>query len=101
MSTTGNQSTMGSQSGASSDDLRRKAGDVKQSVQELGSVAKQAANEKMGEIRDSANEYYEMGRERVYDYEQSLEDYVREQPVKSVLIAAGVGFLFGACYMRR
>jgi len=109
MSTIGNQS-LGNQS--STDDLRRKAGDVKQSVQELGSVAKQAAgekigelrdtaSEKMGELRDSASEYYERGRDRMYEAEQTVEDYIREQPLKSVLIAAGVGFVLGACYLRR
>jgi len=102
MSTIGNQ-PLGGQSSrdTATDDLRRKAGDVKQSVQELGSVAKAAAGEKMGELRDTATEYYERGRDRVYDAEQSVEDYIRDQPLKSVLIAAGVGFLLGAFYIRR
>lgn len=106
MSTVGNQSaSLGSQSNlgsqSSTDDLRRKAGDVKQSVQDLSTTARAAAEEKLGELKDSASQYYEMGRERVYDAEQSVEDYIRDQPVKAVLIAAGLGFLFGACYMRR
>lgn len=108
MSTIGNQ-PLGGQSMSSgnqsrdnaTEDLRRKAGDVKQSVQELGSVAKAAASEKMGELRDTAADYYERGRERVSDAEQSVEDYIREQPLKSVLLAAGIGFLFGAFYIRR
>ena len=29
------------------------------------------------------------------EWEQGLEDYVREQPIKSLLIAAGVGMLMG------
>jgi len=99
MSTLGNQSTYGGQT--PTEDLRRKAGDVKQSVADLGSTARAAAEEKFGELKDSAGQYYEMGRERVYDAEQSVEEYIRDQPVKSVLIAAGIGFLFGACYMRR
>lgn len=91
----------GSRDTTAAADLRNKAGDVKQSVAELGNVAKQAANEKLTELRDTATEYYEKGRERVVEAEQSMEDYIREQPVKSVLIAAGIGFLFGACYLRR
>ena len=32
---------------------------------------------------------------------ETVEDFVREQPVKSLLIAAGVGFLAGLLVIRR
>ena len=103
MSTAGNQ--VGNQSnatgGSSAEELRKKTADMKQNVADLTATAKQAAGERLGELRDTANQYYEMGRTRVYDAEHTVEDYIRQQPLKSVLIAAGVGFLFGACYIRR
>lgn len=101
MSTAENQVGSQSTTGGSTEELRRKGADVKQNVQDLTTAAKAAAGEKLGELRDTANQYYEMGRNRAFDAEQTVEEYIRQQPLKSVLIAAGVGFLFGACYIRR
>lgn len=104
----GNQATggnavgqTGTTDGGSVDEVRRKTAELKQNAQDLTSAAKAAANEKLGEIRSSANEYYETSRQRVYEAEASVEDYIRDQPVKAMLIAAGVGFFLGACYVRR
>lgn len=66
----------------------------------------------MGDIKDSAGEIvgaererlrgvYERGKERVRDARSGLEGYVREQPVKSLLIAAGAGALVGYLLGRR
>ena len=41
------------------------------------------------------------GREKVRQVEQSIEQYIREQPLKSMLIAAGVGLVLGRFWMRR
>lgn len=41
--------------------------------------------------REKAETLYRRSRERVEAMEGEFEDYVREKPVKSVLIAAGVG----------
>jgi ElaB/YqjD/DUF883 family membrane-anchored ribosome-binding protein len=34
------------------------------------------------------------------EYQENLEGYVREQPVKAILIAAGVGLLVGMLWRR-
>jgi ElaB/YqjD/DUF883 family membrane-anchored ribosome-binding protein len=34
------------------------------------------------------------------EYQENLESYVREQPVKAVLIAAGIGLLVGFLWRR-
>jgi hypothetical protein len=41
------------------------------------------------------------GRDKIHGVASTFEQYVRERPVKSVLTAAGVGLLFGRCWMRR
>ena len=43
----------------------------------------------------------EQGRDNVHGVLCNFEQYVRERPLKSVLIAAGVGLLFGRFWMRR
>lgn len=74
--------------------------ETKQSLREMGAQAKETAQQQIGQLRESAAEYYQQGRERAMQWEQSVEDYVREQPMKSVLIAAGVGMLFGILWRR-
>jgi ElaB/YqjD/DUF883 family membrane-anchored ribosome-binding protein len=64
-------------------------------------VAQDVAQEAMEEIRESAAEYYELGREKVEGAASRFERYVREQPIKSLLIAAGAGLIFGRFWMRR
>ena len=46
-------------------------------------------------MREQAADYYEHGRRRASEMEQSLEQYVQEKPIQSLLIAAGVGMLLG------
>ena len=74
---------------------------VSKDFQELGGTAVEALNEKFGELRDTATEYYEQGKDKCREAEQSLEKFIKEQPLKSVLIAAGAGWLLGRFCMRR
>jgi ElaB/YqjD/DUF883 family membrane-anchored ribosome-binding protein len=63
-------------------------------------AADDAAQEKFNEMRDQASEYYEQGRQRAMEWEHSLEDYVQQQPIKALLIAAGVGAMLGFLWRR-
>jgi ElaB/YqjD/DUF883 family membrane-anchored ribosome-binding protein len=44
-------------------------------------------------VGDTAAEYYEQGREQLESMGQSLEAHIREKPLQSVLLAAGLGML--------
>src|SRR5688572_26805870 len=105
MSRTDNPSQQGNQGGAGG------AGPMKESLRDLGTQARTAATEQVQQIRQTAEEYYEQGRQKAqeyYDqgrqkameYQENLESYVREQPVKAILIAAGVGLLVGMLWRR-
>jgi len=105
------------------DQLREKAGEIRQNVQELGSAARDAAEQAAGQfrdtatqraaelrdaaaeqvcgMRDAAGEYIEMGRERAMGFEKTIEQRIREKPLQSMLIAAGVGLVVGAIWIRR
>ena len=75
-------------------------GGTPQNLQEMANVARDMAEQRIGEFRDTANEYYEQGRERVTEFEESLETYVRNQPIKSVMMAVGVGLFLGVLLRR-
>lgn len=80
--------------------IRNKAKEVGEQLRDLGHQAREAAQAQYERLREHASEYYETGRERAKEWEQSLESYVREQPIKSLLIAAGVGVILGALWKR-
>jgi ElaB/YqjD/DUF883 family membrane-anchored ribosome-binding protein len=74
---------------------------VAQDIQELGGMAREMAREKIEQLRAGASGHLEEGRDKVQQAEHSFEQFVRQQPLKSILIAAGVGLLLGGLYMRR
>ena len=76
------------------DELRAKGAQVKTDISELGSAVKDVAAEKF-------NSWYKEGREKVVKLEKELENKIREYPLQTVMIAAGVGFLAGYIVSRR
>ena len=83
------------------DRIGAQAKEVGKDIQEMGGTAVEALEEKFGELRDTAAEYYEQGKGKFREVERSFEKFVKEQPLKSVLIAAAAGWLFGRFWMRR
>ena len=83
---------------SASDRLGKQAREVTQDLRQMGEIARDAAQEKLEQLRDKASEY---GRDKVQHVERSIEQYIQERPLKSVLIAASIGLLFGRFWMRR
>ncbi len=76
------------------------AGKVGEQLRDAGEHVKDAAKEKYEQLRQHASDYYNEGKQRANEWEQGIEDYVQQQPVKSLLIAAGVGVLLGMLMKR-
>ena len=70
--------------------LRSQTETVREDLRELGKITK-----------DVANEQIEVARKEVKQMEDHLLAYVREKPVKSILIAGGVGLVLGVLLARR
>lgn len=64
-------------------------------------INKEVLEEKVHEARDLARSTYERGKEKAVEWEESFEDYVKERPIKSLLVALGVGLIVGAVIARR
>jgi ElaB/YqjD/DUF883 family membrane-anchored ribosome-binding protein len=82
-------------------DLRETAAEVKENLRDIGTQVRDQATQRYEEMRDQASQYYEEGRRRAMEMEQTLEQYVQEKPIQSLLIAAGVGMLLGMIWKRR
>lgn len=74
---------------------------VARDLEDMGAAAKQMAHHSVAAVRDTALEYLDVGRSRVRHIGEDIQSRVVQQPVKSLLIAAGVGFLLGAIWTRR
>lgn len=73
-------------------------------TEELGTlrdIARDAVLEKLDELRGSAADYCEQGRDKTQLFQRSLEQHIQERPLKSILIAAGIGLLLGRFWLRR
>lgn len=52
-------------------------------------------------LKQNVREYLARGKERAIELEEGFEGAIQEHPIRSVLIAAGVGALFGMLVLRR
>ncbi len=59
------------------------------------------AKEKVRKFGESASQYYKQGLESARGWEKKVETFVKDKPITSILIAAGVGMLFGFIWKRR
>jgi ElaB/YqjD/DUF883 family membrane-anchored ribosome-binding protein len=74
---------------------------VAEEVQELGRVALANAGEVAGNLKEKGQNALEAGREKAKTAKSKFDDVVSEHPMKSVLIAVGVGVVLGYALQRR
>jgi ElaB/YqjD/DUF883 family membrane-anchored ribosome-binding protein len=63
-------------------------------MQETAKEMRDKAQELMTQGKEVAAEYYEEGRNQLLAWQQQLENQVREKPLQSIFIAAGLGLLY-------
>ena len=79
-----------------SERFTKQANAVVKDMQGMGAVAKDA----LEECQENASVVYEEGQEHVREAKRTLERYIAEQPLTSILIAAGVGLFLGHFWKR-
>ena len=83
-----------------SDRLGKHAREVKDDLQEMGETVKGVAEEQLAQIGEKASEYLEEGRDKVHGLACACEQFVRQRPLRSVMAAAGIGWLVGHFWKR-
>lgn len=83
-----------------SDRLGEQAQQVKNDFRELGQAVGGAAQEKLEQAGEKAAECYQQGRDQVHGVACACEQYLSKRPLRSVLLAAGVGWLLGRFWKR-
>ena len=103
---------LGKGAGTATSRVKEKAGEAKVKVKEKAGEARVKVKEKAGQVSTAAKERYGVAAERArqgYDkarkdldhLTQDVNEYVRDNPGKAVLIAAGIGFLVGLIFRGR
>ena len=80
--------------------FRDKLAETGEHLVDVGHMAKEAVQEKIGNLRSAAVEGVQAGKSRLVDIEHGFEERVRERPIKYLLIAAGIGTLIGILFKR-
>jgi ElaB/YqjD/DUF883 family membrane-anchored ribosome-binding protein len=88
------------ETGRPQDTFRDKLTETRENIADMGHLAKDAVQDKLYELKDRAAESYASGKEKLQDIEKNLARRVAESPMKSVLIAAGVGLALGLLWRR-
>lgn len=81
--------------------FREKAAQTRTNIADMGHLAKEAVQDKLNDLKDRAADKLGDGKAKVQELEESLRHKVQEAPVKSLLIAAGVGIALAFIWRRR
>jgi len=82
------------------DRARELGSQARDQARDVGMQIKEGTQEIVHQVGETASEYYEQGRKAVGQLEKTLEGYIREKPLQSLLIAAGVGMLAGLLWRK-
>lgn len=77
------------------------ASELLESARKVGTHAKEVVQDRWDDVRTRTADYVEQGRDRARQMGKQVEDRIQESPIKSLLIAMGVGFLLGLFMKRR
>lgn len=83
------------------DEFRKQMATLRDDALELGSSGRRLAGDAIHQAAESAQDYYQHGRERAFEFERALEELVRAYPIRSVCVAAAAGFLLARLLVRR
>lgn len=82
------------------DYAERDVGPLTEAVSRGARQARRVIDRKVAQVADQTNEMADAARAQATDLQQAVEDYVVDNPLRAVAIAAGVGLLIGAMSRR-
>jgi ElaB/YqjD/DUF883 family membrane-anchored ribosome-binding protein len=83
------------------DQLGKQAKEVTENLQEMGGTLRDAAQAKLGQVGEKAAQYGEQAEDKLHGVACACEQFVRERPLRSILMAAGIGWLLGRFWKGR
>ncbi|HEV2971272.1 MAG TPA: hypothetical protein VGY55_14955 [Pirellulales bacterium] len=86
---------------AAADEFMKQVAALQDDAIQLGLAGKRLAGDTAHRATEMAQDYYRRGRTRMTDVEKAVEKKVRDYPVRSILLAAGIGYLLARLLGRR
>lgn len=86
---------------AKSNQLGAQAKEVTDDLREMGETVRDAAQDTLEQAVEKAAKCCEQGRETIHGVACACEQFIRERPLRSVLMAAAIGCLIGCIWKRR
>jgi ElaB/YqjD/DUF883 family membrane-anchored ribosome-binding protein len=83
------------------DQLGKQAKEVTEDLEQMGGAVRDAAQAKLGQVSEKAADYGEETQDELHGIACACEQYVRERPLRSVLMAGGIGWLLGRFWKGR
>ena len=83
-----------------SERVGKQAKEAKESLRELGEAESDAGQQKLRQVVEATSECCEQGRAQVHGFACACEQFIRNRPLRSVLMAAGLGYLTGRIWKR-
>ena len=83
------------------DQLGKQANEVTEDLRKMGRTVSDAAQAKFEQVSEKAAEYGAQAQDKVHGIACQCEQFVRERPLQSVLMAAGIGWLLGRFWKNR
>ena len=83
------------------DRLKKQATKVTKDLHQMADIAGNGVRKNLRQLSTIASDRYEQGRGKVQQAECAVEHFIQKRPLKSVLIAAVVGVVFGGFLVRR
>ena len=85
---------------AKAGEFREKAGEIRGKVETKAQEFRETAEEKAQDFRERAEQKYGEARARSRTFQDDGEAYIRENPMRAVMTALGVGFVLGILFRR-
>lgn len=82
-------------------ELMERADSLREDVQELGQIAKDAAQTTLNFMQERMSDYYQGKETEVKRFESTIEDEILKHPYRALIISAGVGLLLGSLWKKR
>jgi ElaB/YqjD/DUF883 family membrane-anchored ribosome-binding protein len=96
----GNATDLARQVQVLKDELARLRSEIERSARRSASAARNVASEGVEALKATGGEAYERLRHGASDLEQEVAKHIREKPMTSLAIAAGIGFILAQMLRR-
>lgn len=103
--TTSNEFSTGASTGADRAELeaqisklREDVAGVTETLKTMATSRAENAKQQAYQLRDEGERYFRQAQESVSEFEEEVSERVRAEPIKSILIAAAVGYVYARLF---